>query len=281
MEKGYKREKTLLEYPIAVISLLVICLLVFCAIFASWIAPYDPLVSGNDYLTAPCRQYLLGTDQLGRDIFSRLVYGARISLVAGFVTTLLSVVIGTFVGLISGYFGKSVDTVLMRMTDVVMSFPDLMLVLVIISILGSNLTNIIFVLGFLGWPSLARLVRGNVLAIKELDYVASCQVLGYSAWRIMFGHILPNLKHVIFVTATFGVARNILLESSLSFLGVGIPLPIPSWGNMLSDVKSLVMLAKYPWLWVAPGLAILTCVLAVNFLGNVLLDMTDTKNLYL
>jgi peptide/nickel transport system permease protein len=267
----------LLRRPLNAAALLILLLMIICAIFAPLIAPYDPLPFGKDSLEAPGAQYWLGTDQLGRDILSRLIYGARISLSAGFITAGISAFIGIFVGLLSGYFGKGVDMLFMRLTDVFMTFPLLMLILVIISILGPSLKNIILVLGLLGWPPLARIVRGNVLSEKQREYVQACHVLGFSAARILCFHILPNIARPILVSITFSAAKNILLESSLSFLGVGVPLPTPSWGNMLSDINSLTMLTEYPWLWLPPSLAILLCVLAVNFLGDALVDAMDTQ----
>jgi peptide/nickel transport system permease protein len=270
-----------LKKPAVILSFLVLGTLLFCAIFANQLMPYDPFLSGTDYLAAPGSQYLLGTDRLGRDILSRVIYGARISLSAGFFTTAISTVIGVTVGMLGGYFEKAVDSALMRITDIVMSFPTLMLILVVISILGRSLRNIILVLAFLGWPPLARVVRGNVLAIKQKDYIVACRVMGYSAPRIMLMHILPNILQPILVSATFDIARNILLESSLSFLGASVPMPTPSWGNMLSDIGSLTMLVRCPWLWLAPGLAILCCILATNVIGNAFLNVIDRSQKYI
>ncbi|MDR1194562.1 MAG: ABC transporter permease [Peptococcaceae bacterium] len=261
--------------PATVVSLLLLFSLIFCGIFAPWLAPYDPFLMGKTVLAPPDAGHWLGTDQLGRDNLSRLLYGARISLATGFLTVGISAFLGVTVGLVSGYYGKAVDLVLMRVTDIFLSFPLLMLILVVVSVLGASLRNIILVLGCLGWPALARLVRGETLAVKQRDYIQICRVLGFSGPRIMLAHILPNIARPILVAATFAVAKNILLESALSFLGVGVPLPAPSWGNMLAGIQSISLLTKYYWLWLAPGLAILLCALAVNFLGEALMEALE------
>ncbi|MNE38129.1 Glutathione transport system permease protein GsiD [compost metagenome] len=186
--------------------------------------------------------------------------------------------IGTVLGLVSGYFGGWVDSVIMRLTDIFMSFPYIMLILVVASIVGPGLVNIILILGVLGWPGVARLVRGNVLSVKESDYVKAGYVLGYSHIRMLFSHILPNVVAPILVYATSGVAGAILDEAALSFLGLGVQPPTPSWGNMLSSAQSLTVLTSQPWLWVPPGLMIILTVLSINFVGDALRDALDPKN---
>jgi peptide/nickel transport system permease protein len=224
-------------------------------------------------------QHLLGTDQVGRDVLSRLIYGARVSLTVGLGTVAISVSIGTILGLISGYFGGKIDMLIMRITDIFMSFPDIVLILVVVSIMGPGLANIIIVIGLLRWPSVTRLVRGNVLSIKKMDFVKSAIVLGLKTPRILFLHILPITIAPVLVNATSGMASAIITEASLSFLGMGVQPPMSSWGNMITDAQSISVLTSQPWLWLPPGLLIVLCVLSINFIGDGLRDALDPKNL--
>ncbi|WP_239618090.1 oligopeptide ABC transporter permease [Cohnella mopanensis] len=266
------------KHKLAVAGLAVMAVLALCAIFAPLIAPYDPSTITDSFSAAPSWQHPLGTDQIGRDELSRLIYAARISLSVGIGSILISSVIGTVLGLVSGYYGGWVDNIIMRITDVFMSFPYIMLILVVASIVGPGLTNIILILGFLGWPSVARLVRGNVLSIKETDYVKASVVLGFKTPRILFMHILPNTVAPILIYATSGVAGAILDEAALSFLGLGVQPPTPSWGNMLASAQSLTVLTSQPWQWIPPGVMIILSVLSINFIGDALRDALDPKN---
>lgn len=268
-----------LKHKLAIAGLAVVLLLIICAVFAPVIAPHDPYEITNTFNGQPSAEHLLGTDRVGRDVLSRLIYGARVSLMVGFLTVAISVVIGSILGLVSGYFGGTVDMTVMRVCDVFMSFPQLMLILVVVSIVGPNTRNITLVLGLLGWPQVTRLVRGNVLTIKQSDYMRACTALGFRVPRKLFRHILPNTLAPILVNATFGIASNILMEAGLSFLGLGVQPPIASWGNMLTDAQSLTILTSQPWLWVPPGLMIMLSVLAVNFVGDGLRDAIDPKSL--
>lgn len=267
------------KHKLAVMGVILITVLALGAIFAPIIAPDNPYTVTDAFGANPSSQHLLGTDQVGRDVLSRLIYASRISLVVGIGAVTISVVIGTVLGLVSGYFGGGIDLALMRVTDIVMSFPQIMLILVIVSIIGPNLMNLIVILGFLGWPSVARLVRGNVLSIKQMDYVKSAVVLGLSTPRILFVHILPNTIAPILVNATFGIANAIIMEASLSFLGLGVQPPTASWGNMLTDAQTLSVLTSKPWLWVPPGIMIILSVLSVNFIGDGLRDAIDPKSM--
>jgi peptide/nickel transport system permease protein len=235
---------------------------------APLIAPFDPNHIGESFGAPPGGGHILGTDELGRDVLSRLLYGARASLAAGLGAVGIAAVLGTVLGLLAGFFGGLTDMAVMRAADVFMSFPSLMLTLVISAILGPGLGRLILTLGFLGWPPFARLVRGNVLSIKELDYIKEARALGFGSWRIIIFHILPNTLSPIIVQAVFAIAGAITLESSLSFLGMGVTPPAASWGNMLSAAQSLSALTGQPWLWVPPGLMILLTVLAFNFAGE-------------
>jgi len=262
---------------LAVAGLVVISLLIFTGLFAPWITPHNPNEVTAVFSASPSSTHLLGTDQVGRDVLSRVIYATRVSLIVGFITVSIYVTIGTILGMISAYYGGWMDMIVMRLADIFMSFPYLMVILVVVSILGSSLTTIILVLALFSWPTVARLVRGSVLSLKELDYVKAGVALGLSPARIMFSHILPNALGPIIVNATFGVAAAILSEAGLSFLGMGIQPPTPSWGNMLSDAQSLTVLTNQLWLWVPAGSILLVTVLAINFMGDGLRDALDPK----
>ncbi|GEK34759.1 oligopeptide ABC transporter permease [Kurthia sibirica] len=249
-----------------------------CAIFAPLLAPYEQNEMSAQFSAAPSMEHWLGTDQVGRDVLSRLIYAARVSLMVGLFSIAIAAVIGTVLGLLAGYFGGIIDGIIMRITDVFMSFPYIIFILVVASIVGPGLTNIIIILGVLGWPSIARLVRGNVLALKQSDYVKASVALGYSTPRILFKHILPNTVAPILIYATSGVAGAILDEAALSFLGLGVQPPDASWGNMLSSAQSISILTDLPWLWIPAGLMILFTVLSVNYIGDALRDALDPRN---
>ncbi|WP_240417261.1 oligopeptide ABC transporter permease [Paenibacillus periandrae] len=265
-------------HKLAVAGLFVMVVLTLVAVFAPWIAPYDPYKLTGTFEGAPSSKYWLGTDQTGRDMLSRLIYAARVSLAVGIGSVVISVTIGTLLGLVSGFFGGWIDMVIMRITDIFMSFPQLMLILVVVSMVGPSLWNVIFILGLLGWTTVARLVRGSVLSLKQMDYIKAGVALGLGTPRILFNHILPNVMGPILVNATFGVAGAILLEASLSFLGLGVQPPTASWGNMLTDAQSLTVLTSQQWLWVPPGMMIIISVLSVNFIGDGLRDALDPKS---
>jgi peptide/nickel transport system permease protein len=271
--------KRFLKHRLAVAGMIVFLIIAIAAAFAPLIAPADPYEITGDFGVEPSDKYLLGTDLVGRDIASRLIYAARVSLAVGLGSVAIYVCIGTVLGAISGYFGKWVDMVIMRVTDIFMSFPFLMVILVLVSIMGPSLYNIILVLGLLGWPRIARLVRGSVLSIKEMDYVKAGIALGYTTPKIVFQHILPNCLAPILVNATFGIASAIIIEASLSFLGMGVQPPTASWGNMLTEAQSLTVLSTQLWLWVPPGVMILLAVLSINFMGDGLRDAMDPKTL--
>lgn len=270
--KRFKRHK------LAVIGLWFLAIITMAAILAPVFAPFDPAEITGEFSAPPSLQHLLGTDQVGRDVLSRVIYAARVSLAVGIGAVAISAIIGTVLGLISGYFGGMIDGIVMRITDMFMSFPYILFILVVASIVGPGLTNIILILGVLGWPGIARLVRGNVLAIKQSDYVKASIALGYSTPRILFKHILPNTVAPILIYATSGVAGAILDEAALSFLGLGVQPPDASWGNMLSNAQSISILTDQPWLWIPPGILILLTVLAINYIGDALRDALDPHN---
>ena len=263
------------KHKLAVISLIFLCVIILLSVLAPLIAPYDPNRITGGFSQAPSAEHWLGTDQSGRDVLSRLLYGTRISLLVGFMATLISTVIGVVLGLLSGYFGGWLDMVIMRITDMVMSFPYILLVLVAAAIFEPGLTNIILILGFVDWPGVARLVRGNVLSLRETNFVKSAEVAGMSKWYILFSEILPNTVAPILVYATSVFALSILDEAALSYLGMGVTLPTASLGNMLNGAESLTILTSKPWLWVPAGSLIILLALSINFIGDALSDAVD------
>lgn len=265
-----------MRHKMAVAGLFVFSVLVLLAVFAPWVSPHDPYAVGKGF-QPPSSEHWLGTDQTGRDILSRLIYGARTSLLVGLGAVAVYVAIGVCIGVVSGYFGGWVDAVLMRCTDVIMSFPYLLVILVLVSLLGPSLHNIIFALGILGWPPIARIVRGNVMALKNRDFIKAAEVLGFGKLRIMFRHLLPNVLSPILVNATFGMATAIIIEASLSFLGMGVMPPMSSWGNMLNSAQNISTLSARPWVWLPPGIMIVLAVLSINFIGDGLRDAIDPK----
>ena len=262
----------------AQMGLAVILIMFLVAVFANFIAPYDPEeinLEPDARLQPPTLTHLLGTDDLGRDVFSRMVYGARISLSVGFVAVFLSLVIGVKVGAIAGYFGGWVDTLIMRVVEIVMCFPRIFLILMLIAFLGPNIIIVMAVIGLTGWTGLARLVRAEFLSLKERDYVQAARALGAGDRRIIFKHILPNALSPVYVSAVLGVGGAILIESSLSFLGLGVQIPTPSWGNILTSGMHYIESAW--WLMLFPGLAILITVLSYNLVGETLRDILDPR----
>ncbi len=266
------------HHHLAMASLVVLVVLGGAALFAPLLAPYDPDAIIGPFGGAPSRDFLLGTDQIGRDVLSRLLYAMRISLLVGIMATLISTVIGVVLGLVGGYFGGALDMVIMRFTDMVMSFPYILLVLVAASIFKPGLWSIILILGFVDWPGIARLVRGNVLNLRETNFVKGSLVAGMPLRHILFSEILPNTVAPILVYATSVLALSMLDEAALSFLGMGVQPPTASLGNMLNGAESLTVLTKQPWLWLPPGILIVVLVMAINFIGDALRDALDPNS---
>ena len=266
------------RHKLALISLVIVVILGLAALFAPIIAPYDPNEMAGPFSGAPGKGFLLGTDQIGRDVFSRLLYAMRICLLVGIMATLISTVIGVILGLIAGYFGGVADMLIMRFTDMVMSFPYILLVLVAAAIFKPGLWSIILILGFVDWPGIARLVRGNVLNLRETNFIKGNLVAGMPLRHILFSEILPNTVAPILVYATSVLALSMLDEAALSFLGMGVQPPTASLGNMLNGAESVTVLTKQPWLWVPPGVVIVVLVMAINFIGDALRDALDPNS---
>lgn len=261
----------------AMIGLAITITLILIAIFAPLIAPYDPYtVDWSQSLQAPGEgNHLLGTDQLGRDIFSRLIYGSRISLRVGIITQLISMTIGIIMGALAGYYGGKIDELISYLINLFFAFPSLLFAIAIMATLGPGLNNIFIALGVVGWPGLARIVRGQVMQLKGEEYVEAIKALGGNDFKIIFRHILPNCLAAIIVTVTLGVASAILSEAGLSFLGLGAQPPEPSWGLMLSMGRTYV--TTKTWLTIYPGLAIMLTILGLNLLGDGLRDALDPR----
>ena len=266
------------RHHLAMASLGVLVVLGGAALFAPLLAPNDPDAIIWPFGGAPSPDFLQGTDQIGRDVLSRLLYAMRISLLVGIMATLISTVIGVVLGLVGGYFGGALDMVIMRFTDMVMSFPYILLVLVAASIFKPGLWSIILILGFVDWPGIARLVRGNVLNLRETNFVKGSLVAGMPLRHILFSEILPNTVAPILVYATSVLALSMLDEAALSFLGMGVQPPTASLGNMLNGAESLTVLTKQPWLWLPPGILIVVLVMAINFIGDALRDALDPNS---
>lgn len=262
-------------HHLAKISLVILVVVGLAALFAPVVAPYDPDAIVGTFSGAPCKEFILGTDQIGRDVFSRLLYATRISLLVGILATVISTVIGVVLGLIAGYFGGVADMLLMRFTDMVMSFPYILLVLVAAAIFKPGLWSIILILGFVDWPGVARLVRGNVLSLRETNFVKGNVVAGMPLRHILFSEILPNTVAPILVYATSVMAISMLDEAALSFLGMGVHPPMASLGNMLNGAQSITVLTSQPWLWLPPGIMIVVLVVSINFVGDALRDAFD------
>ena len=284
------------RHKLAMVSLVVIVLLILMAIFAPWVAPQNPNefnVANLSFYQPPSAQHWLGTDELGRDILSRIIYGSRISLAVGFSVAFISVLIGTVMGVLAGFFGGWVDVIISRFIDFMLSIPTFPLLLVIAGVLAvsdaafivafrntyresASVFIVIGVLALLGWMGTARLVRGEILKLKNLEYVDAARALGAKNARIMFRHLVPNTAAIVIVQATLDVGQAILVEAALSFLGFGIQPPVSTWGNMLSNAQEVVL--SYPWITFYPGFMILITVLAFNFLGDGLRDALDPRS---
>jgi peptide/nickel transport system permease protein len=256
-------------------SVFIVVILAF-AIFAPFIATCDPSrIDTKNILSAPSREHIFGTDALGRDIFSRIVYGSRISLSIGFIAVGIAVLIGVVFGSIAGYYGGRVDAVMMRFVDIMLCFPAFFLILAVIAVLEPSIFNIMAVIGVTGWMGVARLVRAEVLSLKEREYVLAARVMGGRGAWIITKHLIPNAIGPVLVSATLGIGGAILVESALSFLGIGVQPPTPSWGNILMDGKSTLGVAW--WLTIFPGVFILLTVLAYNLLGEGLRDLLEPR----
>jgi len=264
------------RHRVAMVGLAILAILAFCAIFAPIIAHNDPYHTTLSLIRKPpTGAHWLGGDSSGSDVYARLIYAGRVSLSVGLVAVGIYTAIGLLLGALAGYYGGWVDSVIMRFADIVLSFPSLIIIITVVSVLGPSIYNIMLVIGLLGWPPMARILRGLFLSLRERDFIVASRTVGAPNSRIIFKHLLPNALAPVIVAATFGIAQAILLEAGLSFLGLGVQPPTASWGNMLTDAQSLTVLESQPWLWIPPGIMIALAVLSINFIGDGLRDALD------
>lgn len=259
-------------------GLAVVVIMSLAAIAAPLITNQDPLhIDLSQLLQRPSPAHWLGTDFQGRDIWSRLVYGARVSLTVGLISQGIALLLGVTMGLLAGYYGRWVDELIMRLADVTLAFPTLLLLIAMVAAFQPSMGVVFATIGVVGWAGMARLVRGQVLVVRQLEYVQAIRALGARDWRIMLQHVLPNVIAPVVIAATLGVAGAIMAEAALSFLGLGVPPPAPSWGSMIADGRDLAQLRRAPWTSVFPGMAIGAAVLGFNLLGDALRDALDPK----
>jgi peptide/nickel transport system permease protein len=264
------------KHRLAMIGMIILGVLIILAIGAPIFAPDDPNQTNiRFYRKGPSAAHILGNDSSGRDVWSRLLRAGRISLSVGLVAVTIYTAIGLALGALAGYYGGWVDSVIMRFADIVLAFPSLIIIITVVSVLGPSVWNVMLVIGLLGWPPIARILRGQFLSLRERDFVLASRTIGTPNRRIITRHLLPNALAPIIVAATFGMASAILLEAGLSFLGLGVQPPTASWGNILSDAQSLTVLQSMPWLWIPPGMMIALAVLSINFIGDGLRDALD------
>ena len=276
-----KQRKRFLRDNRARLGIGIVVVMALAAVLAPLIARQSPItIDLLHILQRPSAQHWLGTDIQGRDIWSRLVYGARVSLTVGLISQAIALALGVTMGLISGFYGGWVDEVVMRLADVTLAFPTLLLLIAMVAALQPSEAVVFATIGLVGWAGMARLVRGQVLVVRQLEYVQAIKALGAGDLRIMVQHVLPNVIAPVVIAATLGVAGAIMAEAALSFLGLGVPPPAPSWGSMISDGRDLDQLRRAPWTSVFPGVAIGAAVLGFNLLGDALRDALDPRQIY-
>lgn len=268
--------------PAAVISIGIILLIVFCALFPGLIAPHDPYAQSlarrlrpPAWMEGGIEGFWLGTDHLGRDTLSRIIYGARVTMIVSVCAVVVSGIVGVALGLMAGFFGGWIDAIILRLIDTQLAFPVVLLVIAVVAVVGPSLTSLIILMGLSAWPRFARIVRGSVLTVRGLEYIEAARAIGASKLRIMLRHILPNILSAIIVYASFELARMILLEATLSFLGLGVQPPDPTWGGMINDGKQYLTISTAVSLF--PGLAVAAVILAFNLLGDELRDALDPQ----
>lgn len=266
------------RHKLAMVGLCTLMLIVLGVIFLPMIMNLDPYTTlRGKAMSAPDSQFILGTDATGRDNFARLIYGGRVSLIVGLSSTLVSIIIGVPLGLIAAYYRGWFETVIMRLVDVFMSFPSMVLIMVLVAVVGPSLWSVTIVIGVLGWPQFARQIYASSLRVREMEYVESARAVGVSDFKTITRYILPNAVAPVLITATFRTAAAILQESTLSFLGMGVQPPAASWGNILYTAQSITVLSTRPWVWIPAGVLLVLTVLSVNFIGDGLRDALDPK----
>ena len=270
--------KRFLKNKLAVLGLVLLTIFVLAAVFAPFITSFDrDSIDLMSIESAPNSLHILGTDELGRDVFTRLLYGGRVSLGVALCATVIQLIIGVSLGCISGFYGKWVDNIIMRIVDVFMCFPFFVIAITIAALFGASVWNVIFIIGLLQWTGVARIVRAQILSLKQSEFVEAAKAMGLNSFEIISRHLIPNVLSPIIVNATLNVATGILMEAGISFLGLGVKQPQPSWGNMLSAAQSMRVLQYEWWLWIPAGLLVFLSVLSINFVGDGLRDALDPK----
>ena len=270
--------KRFLKNKLAVIGLVILTIFVLAAVFAPFITSFDrDSIDLMNIESAPNSLHILGTDELGRDVFTRLLYGGRVSLGVALCATVIQLLIGVSLGCISGFYGKWVDNIVMRVVDTVMCFPFFVIAITIAALFGASVWNIILIIGCLQWTGVSRIVRAKILSLKQSEFIEAARAMGLSSFEIISKHLLPNVLSPTIVNATLNVANGILMEAGISFLGLGVKQPQPSWGNMLSAAQSMRVLQYEWWLWIPTGLLVFLSVLCINFVGDGLRDALDPK----
>ena len=270
--------KRFLKNKLAVIGLVILTIFVLAAVFAPFITSFDrDSIDLMNIESAPNSLHILGTDELGRDVFTRLLYGGRVSLGVALCATVIQLLIGVSLGCISGFYGKWVDNIVMRVVDTVMCVPFFVIAITIAALFGASVWNIILIIGCLQWTGVSRIVRAKILSLKQSEFIEAARAMGLSSFEIISKHLLPNVLSPIIVNATLNVANGILMEAGISFLGLGVKQPQPSWGNMLSAAQSMRVLQYEWWLWIPTGLLVFLSVLCINFVGDGLRDALDPK----
>ena len=277
---GKKAWQRFRRHGLALVGVALFGIIFILSVFAPVFDRYEPnQLNLKDKFQPPSVEHFFGTDRVGRDIWSRTLHGGRISLLVGFAAAFVALVIGVILGGLSGYYGGIVDMLIMRFTDVVMTFPRVVIMLTVATFIGQGVVNVILLIGLFSWADTARLVRGQVLSLREEEFVTAARALGTKDFSIIFKHVMPSVVAVLLASITFAINQAILLEAGLSFLGVGIPLPTSSWGNMIEVARSLDVLQGAPWMWIPPAIMILLNVLAINFIGDGLRDALDPKHI--
>lgn len=263
----------------AMFGVIIVLIVALAVIFLPLVMDLDPFTTDAEagFNTPPSAEHILGTDDVGRDLFARLLYGGRISLLVGIASTCVSVIIGVPLGLIAGYYRGIWETIIMRAADIFMSFPSMILILVLVAVFGPSIFNVTVVIGVLGWTSIAKLIYGNTLSLREKEYIEAARAMGMKNRKIIFTEILPNAIAPVWVTIAFRVSSGILTESSLSFLGLGVQTPQASWGNIIFAAQNLLVLTARPWVWIPPGICIILVVVGFNFIGEGVRDALDPK----
>ena len=275
---GYKALQRFKRHKLAMLGIILLGILILMTLLIPiFISDMAYELNFLEMGQSPSASHLSGTDSIGRDVFARLMIGGRVSLSVGFVSVIISTSIGIILGGLAGYFGGKVDMIIMRFTDTIMCFPYLVIVMTLVAVLGPSLFNTMFAIGVLSWTRIARITRGEFLHLREMQFIEADRSLGIRTPTIIFGHLLPNALSPVIVSATFNMANAILMEAGLSFLGLGVQLPTPSWGNMLQEATTLTILETMPWVWIPAGVLIAVTVLSINFIGDGLRDAMDPK----